>query len=91
MKRTLLLELWEGDERFFADCIAAGILQDAEDLHDDQVEAALVARTLVRELEVNWPGVEIILRMRGELLESRRALATILEVLRSARSSDKSP
>jgi hypothetical protein len=86
MKRHLLLELWEGDEHFLLDCISAGILQDAEDLLDDQVEAALVARTLIRELEVNWPGVEIILRMRAELLESRRQLARVADLLR-ARSS----
>jgi len=91
MKRTLLLELWEGDERFLSECIAQGILEDADELVDDQVALALVARTLVRELDVNWPGVEIILRMRGDLLESRRTLAALVEIVRSSTSSDKSP
>ena len=53
----------------------------------EEVELALVARTLVRELDVNWPGVEVVLRLRGELLDMRRQVAELLELLRQRSQS----
>ncbi len=37
----------------------------------------LIARTLVRELEIDWPGVEVILRLLGELADARRRIAEL--------------
>jgi DNA-binding transcriptional MerR regulator len=39
---------------------------------------------LVRELEVNPPGAEIILRLRQQLLETRRRLTLFFEEARAA-------
>jgi hypothetical protein len=37
----------------------------------------LLAQTLVRELEIEWPGVEVILRLVSELAEARRRIAEL--------------
>lgn len=58
------------------------IRREGEEYTEDACERALVIRTLVRELEVNWAGVEIIVRMREELLTSRRQLADLIAALR---------
>ena len=41
------------------------------------VDRVLIARTLVRELEIDWPGVEVILRILGDLSEARRRVADL--------------
>lgn len=50
-------------------------------LSADELEKALLARTLVEDMEVNLPGVEVILRMREQMLEMRRQFDHILEDL----------
>jgi hypothetical protein len=52
----------------------------------EELEAARLAHTLMHELDVNWPGVEIILRMRTEMLDMRRQIAELLELLKRAES-----
>ncbi|MEJ7597961.1 MAG: hypothetical protein WKG01_08650 [Kofleriaceae bacterium] len=37
----------------------------------------LVARTLVRDLEVDWTAVELVLRLREELEVARDRIATL--------------
>lgn len=84
-----LLELLENDRELLELLVAHGILASAQDdCSDDQVADVLVARTLIRELEVNPPGVEIILRMRGEILAMRRQVE---ELLRLWRQTGKRP
>lgn len=61
-----------------------------EGYDEDQVERVMVTRTLVRELGVNWPGVEIILRMRDELMTHRRELASMAQLLRRQESDGDS-
>ncbi|PIY22327.1 MAG: hypothetical protein COZ11_13135 [Deltaproteobacteria bacterium CG_4_10_14_3_um_filter_51_14] len=56
---------------------------DVTTLSPDEIEKALFARTLVEEMEVNLPGVEVILRMREQMLEMRRQFDQILEDLAS--------
>jgi hypothetical protein len=51
----------------------------------EELEHARVAHVLLRELDVNWAGVEVILRMRTELLVTRRRLAQIAQAAKSAR------
>jgi hypothetical protein len=41
------------------------------------VDRVLLARTLVRELEIDWPGVELILRLVSELTKARRRIAEL--------------
>ena len=48
----------------------------------EEIEHARLAHVLLRELEVNWAGVEVILRMRTELLVTRRCLAEAAKLVR---------
>ena len=93
LDRRRLLELLEGDSAFLEECLRAGVVRVTR--REDEVWAAedvgrvLVARTLVRDLEVNWAGVEIILRMRGELLETRRQVEGLLRMLADLHERDR--
>jgi hypothetical protein len=88
MNLQALLELLQQDRELVDLLFELELLhRDAESFADEDVECALVARTLVRELEVNGPGVEIILRMRSELLATRRQVAELLAQLRDLRRS----
>ena len=49
----------------------------------EEIEHARVAHVLLRELDVNWAGVEVILRMRTELLVTRRHLAEAANLVRN--------
>ena len=81
----MLIELFGDDRELLEQLIDAGVIPREETLADADVEAALVARTLLRELEVNLPGVEIIVRMRQELLDTRRQVAELIALLKSGR------
>jgi hypothetical protein len=71
-----LLELVDGDHELIALLVEEGeIVRGDDDIVQVDVERVLVARTLLRELEVSWPGIEIILRLRAELAEARKRLA----------------
>ena len=80
-----LLEMLEGDreivevlrelELVAVDCVSFGA---------DQVECALVARTLMSELDVNPPGIDIILRMRSQMLAMQRQMGELFAALRRA-------
>ncbi|MBL4636866.1 MAG: hypothetical protein JKY56_23645 [Kofleriaceae bacterium] len=73
-----LLSLVEGDQELLDVLESLEVItKDALGYSPDQVEAVLVSRTLVRELEVNWAGVEVILRMRQQLLCARLRLAEL--------------
>ena len=74
--RETLVSLVHGDEELVALLIEEGLLPDSEDEYGaEEIELLLCSYTLVRELDVNVPGVEIILRLRRELAMARRALA----------------
>lgn len=78
-----LFALLDEDRAFFDDLVRWGLLSpDQREVDATELDQILVAKTLVRELEVNWPGVEIILRLRAELLATRRQIAELLEQLR---------
>lgn len=79
----LLVELFGDDRDLLDELFEAGLIPRADELADADVEAALVARTLIRELEVNLPGAEIIIRMRRELLDTRRQVAELIQLLRA--------
>lgn len=86
MNLQALLALLEEDRELIDLLYELELLpRGAESFADEQVEHALIARTLYRELEVNGPGVEIIVRMRGELLATRRQVAELLAQLRDRR------
>ena len=81
-----LMQMLEDDREILdllreMDLVAA----DCKTFGAEQVECALVARTLMRELEVNPPGVEIILRMRSQMLAMQRQMADLFVLLRRSR------
>ena len=81
-----LIEIIGDDPELIEVLYEVGVIRrEAEVLDEAEVDAALVARTLVRELEVNPPGVEIILRMREEILAQRRQVAELLALLKKRR------
>jgi hypothetical protein len=45
------------------------------------VDRVLLARTLWRDLEVEWPGIEIILELVTELALARRRIAELESAL----------
>lgn len=78
----LIETILEGDREFFQELVEHGLLGPSRaELSPVDVEMARLAHTLVRELEVNWAGVEIIVRMRRELLETRVELAELYRLL----------
>lgn len=85
MTRIELLRFVGGDESLLELLCAEGWVQRARP-DEDELEAARIAHTLMHELDVNWPGVEIILRMRSEMLDMRRQVAELLELLRKGES-----
>jgi hypothetical protein len=73
-----LVELVDGDEELVAALVEHGEIRQ---LDDDRalvdVDRVLVARTLHRELEIDWNGVEVILRLREELAAARVRIAEL--------------
>ena len=74
-----LLELVDGDDELIARLVEEGeiVRRDNGDIVSVDVERVLVARTLYRELEVDWNGIEVILRLREELAAARRRIAEL--------------
>lgn len=75
-----LIDFLEGDREVVEGLERAGFLPPgrARPYSLDEIEDARVAHVLLRELEVNWAGVEVILRMRSELLTTRSRLAALV-------------
>ena len=82
-----LVELVEGDDELIVRLVEEGLIECHDD--DDRVmvdvDAVLVARTLWRDLEVEWPGIEVILRMRDELAAARRRIRELEDKLSAQR------
>lgn len=73
-----LVELVDGDEELVARLVEEGEIRQLDDDHAlVDVERVLVARTLHRELEIDWPGIEVILRLREELAAARVRIAEL--------------
>ncbi|MCA9679175.1 MAG: hypothetical protein H6709_07125 [Kofleriaceae bacterium] len=73
-----LVELVDGDHELIARLVDEGEIERRDDdVAVVDVDRVLVARTLVRELEIDWPGVEVILRLLGELDAARRRIAEL--------------
>jgi hypothetical protein len=80
--RATVLHVVEGDEPFYERLCAEGLIpRDEAALEAAHLELARVAHTLVHELDVNWPGVDVVLRLRAELIASRRQVAELLALL----------
>jgi hypothetical protein len=81
-----LLELVEGDRELIAQLLEHGLIEERD---DDRavvdVDHVLVARTLWRDLDVDWPGIEVILRLLDDLAEARRRIAVLERTLAERR------
>lgn len=83
-----ILDLLHQDRDLYELLREAGFLPHASrDLTVEHADTARVVGTLIHELEVNWAGAEVILRMRSELLATRRQVVDLLEMLRDAQAN----
>lgn len=79
-----VLELLHDDQDLFVWLREEGFLPaPPEPYTRDHADIARVAGTLVHELEVNWPGAAVALRLRAELLATRTQMAELIGLLRS--------
>ncbi len=73
-----LVDLVGGDDELIARLVEEG---EIERVDDDvalvNVDRVLIAQTLVRELEIDWPGVEVILRLQEELASARARIVEL--------------
>ena len=67
-----LLELVDGDHAFIVRLVEEGFIEQRDDVMSVDLDAVLLARTLWRNLEVDWPGIEIIVRLTAQLNAARR-------------------
>ena len=86
MELEVLLRLLEDDREVIEWLCEAGLIAPCEGrVARREADEARVAHTLVRELEVNRQGVEIILRMRRELIATRHQMIELVELVRRTR------
>lgn len=84
--RATVVTLLDGDEALYERLCVEGILPaDEAALAPEHLELARVVHTLLHELDVNWAGVEVVLRLRAELIAARRQTAELLTYLSHAR------
>ena len=73
-----LVELVEGDHELIAKLVEIGVIERADgDIVRVDVEHVMVARTLIRDLEIDGPAIDVILRLRDELARARRRIAEL--------------
>lgn len=75
-----LVELVDGDHELIARMVEEGVIEQRdEEIAIVDVDRVLVTRTLVRELEIDWSGVEVILRLLHQLKTAQRRIAELEE------------
>jgi hypothetical protein len=73
-----LLDLVGGDHELIERLIEVGEIEQRDAVVAIvDVDRVLVARTLARELEIDWAGVEVILRLLAELTTARQRIAEL--------------
>jgi hypothetical protein len=72
-----LVELVEGDEELIVRLVEEGLIEHRDQVASVDVDGVLLARTLWRELGVEWPGIEVVLHLAAQL---RAAHARIAEL-----------
>lgn len=77
-----LLELVEGDDELIVRLVEERLVERDGDIVRVDVDRVLLARTLWRELDVDWHGIEIILKLTTQLADARRTIAELEAKLR---------
>ena len=73
-----LVDLVDGDHELIARLVEHGeIVCDDDGCATVDLDRVLIARTLVRELELDWAGVELALRLLDQLAGARRRIAEL--------------
>ena len=73
-----LIAVVDGDHELLARLIEEGEIERRDDgAAVVDIDRGLIARTLVRELGIDWTGLDLILRLLGELGEARRRIAEL--------------
>ncbi len=86
--RRQIIEIFECDDTFLDKLEAEDLVHSVEDESEqervfppDQVERIRIINNLMRELDVNLAGVEVILAMRENMIRMQRQFDEILEIL----------
>lgn len=82
-----LLDLVEGDEDLIVRLLEEGLVERRDDVVCVDVDCVLLARTLWRDLEVDWSGIGIIVRLHAQLAAARRRI----EQLEGSAPAPRSP
>lgn len=73
-----LVQLVDGDAELITRLVDEGFIQSAgDDRALVDIDHVLVARTLWRDLDVEWPGIEIVLRLCDDLARARRRITEL--------------
>ena len=72
-----LLELVEGDEELIVRLVEEELVVRRADIVTIDVDRVLLARTLWRDLDIEWSAVEIILKLAAELGSARQRIAEL--------------
>ena len=73
-----LVDLVEGDREVIEHLVEEGIIElGADDRAIVDIDLVLVARTLWRELAIDWSGIGVILRLTSDLARARRRIAEL--------------
>ena len=72
-----LLELVDHDEELILRLVEEGLVERRDDVVALDPDAVLLARTLWRDLDVEWAGIEIILRLVAQLADARRRVTEL--------------
>lgn len=80
-----LLALVEGDDELIVHLVEEKLIERHDDIVTLDVDLVLLARTLWRDLDVDWPGIEIILRLAAELGDARTRIAELEATLADRR------
>ena len=81
---TEVIKFFEVDEDFLKNLEAENILcptcvKKDKIFSTEELEKVRLAKVLIEDMDVNIPGVEVILRMRHNMFEMRKQFDTILE------------
>lgn len=69
-----LLELVDGDRELIVHLVEEGLVERHDDIITADLDHVLLARTLWRDLDVEWAGIEVALRLAAELRAARRRI-----------------